>query len=173
MMRVGLAGALVVIWVLLWGEASFANVASGVVIAIALLTVFPSDTPEGAPRFVVRPLAFLRLVGYFVAQLVVSNILLTREVLSRRSRIRTGVVTCELRTGSTRIMTIVANLIALTPGTMTVDVEADPVVLHIHVLKLDDVEDVRAQVAHLEWLVLQAFGPRGVFPDAEPARGGR
>jgi hypothetical protein len=56
---------------------------------------------------------------------------------------------------------------------MTVDVEADPVVLHIHVLKLDDVEDVRAQVAHLEWLVLQAFGPRGVFPDAEPARGGR
>ena len=172
-MRVGLAGALVAIWVLLWGEASFANVLSGVLVAVALLTVFPSDAREGAPRFVVRPVAFLRLVGYFIVQLVVSNVLLTREVLSRRSRIRTGVVACELRTGSTRIMTIMANLLALTPGTMTVDAEDDPVVLHIHVLQLHDVDDVRAQVAHLEWLVLRAFGPRGVYPDAEAPRGGR
>jgi multicomponent Na+:H+ antiporter subunit E len=158
-MRVGIASALVALWVLLWGEASLANVLSGIVIAAALLAAFPGDRRADAARFVIRPFAALRLAGWFVVQLVGSNILLTREVLSPRSRVNTGVVACPLRTSSSRLTTVITNVIALTPGTMTVEITLEPTVLYVHVLRLDDVDTVRDSVSHLESLVLAAFGP--------------
>jgi multicomponent Na+:H+ antiporter subunit E len=164
MMRIGIATSLVVLWILLWGDISAANLLSGILVSTALLAAFPGDRRDDAMRYVIRPFAALRLVGWFVVQLVRSNVLLTREVLSPRSRIRTGVVACPLRTTSSRLTTIVANVIALTPGTMTVDIDSSggdgaPPVLFVHVLKLDDVATVRRSVTDLESLVLGAFGP--------------
>jgi multicomponent Na+:H+ antiporter subunit E len=159
-MRIGIASALVALWVLLWGDLSVANVVSGIAIASALLLAFPGDRRADAVRFVIRPVAALRLVLWFAAQLVVSNVLLAREIVRRQSQVRTGVVACPMRTASTRLITVITNMIALTPGTMTVEMSEDPIVLHVHVLKLDDPDTVRADVRELEDRVLAAFGPR-------------
>jgi multicomponent Na+:H+ antiporter subunit E len=159
-MRIGIGAALVVLWVLLWGEASPANVLSGVAVSAMLLLAFPGDRRDDAVRYVIRPVAAARLACWFVVQLVGANVLLAREVLRRRSRLRTGVVACPLRTSSSRLTTVITNMIALTPGTMTVEVRDDPRTLYVHVLKLDDdVETVRASVRDLESRVLAAFGP--------------
>jgi multicomponent Na+:H+ antiporter subunit E len=169
-MRIGIASSLVGLWVLLWGDASIGNILSGVVLAAALLLAFPGDRREDAVRYVIRPLAALRLTGWFVVQLVVSNVLLTREVVARRSRIHTGVVACPLQTSSSRLTTVITNMIALTPGTMTVEIGDDPRVLYVHVLKLDDVEAVRASVSDLEARVLAAFGPPPTLPGTRARR---
>ena len=54
------------IWVLLWGDLSAANVASGVLLAVLLLAVFPR-TPS-TTGFVVRPLPTLRFLLFFAAR---------------------------------------------------------------------------------------------------------
>ena len=41
---------------------------------------------------------------------------------------------------------------------MTVDVRAEPPTLYVHVLMLRDVIAARREVAHLEHLLLRAFG---------------
>jgi multicomponent Na+:H+ antiporter subunit E len=158
-MRIGIASSLVVLWLLLWGDLSVANVLSGIAIATLLLAAFPGDRRADAERYVIRPIAALRLTAYFLVQLVSSNILLVREVLSRRSRVHTAVVACQLETSSSRLTTVIMDLIALTPGTMTVEMSRDPTILYVHVLRLDDVEKVRASVSRLESLVVAAFGP--------------
>ena len=167
MKRIGIAASLVVLWTLLWGDLSAANLLSGTLVAVVLLAAFPGDRRDDAVRYVIRPVATMRLIAWFVVQLVRSNVLLTREVLSPRSRIHTGVVACPMRTSSSRVTTIVANVIALTPGTMTVDIDREPPVLHVHVLKLDDVDAVRQSVTELETLVLAAFRPLGAEEGAQ------
>lgn len=78
------------------------------------------------------------------------------------------------------IVTVVANAVTLTPGTLTVDVhepdDGTPAVIYVHVLQFDDVESVRADVLRLERLAVRAFGTKQHRHDLDElvaARAGR
>jgi multicomponent Na+:H+ antiporter subunit E len=157
MSTVGFGAVLVAIWVLLWGSASPANVLSGIAVAAALIYLVPGIRRPGRP-LVIRPWALLRLVARVVATTVQANLVLTREVLRRQSRIRTGIVAVPLPACSIEVQTLIANLLALAPGTMPIEVERDPNVLYVHVLHLRDIEQVRRQIQDLTADVVRAFG---------------
>jgi multicomponent Na+:H+ antiporter subunit E len=156
MISVALVIVLTAIWVLLWGSLTVANVVTGLAVSVVVLLVLPGRRPSRPP--VIRPLAMLRLGAYLVGQLAVSNVVLIREVLSRRSRISTGVVAVPLGPCSDELITLIANLIALTPGTVPVEVERHPAVIYVHVLHVRRVEDVRHQLWRLRDLSVAAFG---------------
>ena len=155
---------LVVLWLLAWGDVSVANLISGVAVAVVLLVAFPPRRGSGA-RW--RLLGVLRLVVYVLGQLVVSNALVAREILSRRSRVRTGVLAYPVPGGSDELLALIANVIGLTPGTMTVEATRDPAVLYVHFLLLNDVEEARTSVARLEKLCRNAL----TEPGDPPTRG--
>jgi multicomponent Na+:H+ antiporter subunit E len=154
---------LVVLWLLAWGEASVANVASGVFVAAALLIAFPPRR-HARSRLRLRPLGIIRLVLYVVRQLVASNLLVAREILSRRSRVRTGVLAYRARHPSDEVLALKANVIALSPGTMTVETTRDPAVIYVHFLLLDDVDEARRGLARLEDVVAGALGSTAATP---------
>lgn len=156
---------LVVLWLLAWGEASLANLLSGVLVAGALVVAFPLR--HGAHTHVfVRPAGVVRLLLHLCRQLVASNLLVAREILSRRSQVRTGVLAYPVQHESDQIVALMANVIALSPGTMTVEVTSDPRVIYVHFLLLEDVEEARRAVAHLEDVIAGALGP----PTPSPAK---
>jgi multicomponent Na+:H+ antiporter subunit E len=150
---------LVAIWLLAWGRFDAAHVVGGVVLAALLFVAFPM-VPSGRRRIVLslRPVGVARLLWHVVVQLVRSNLLMTREIVSRQSRIRTGVIHYTLRAPSDLVLTLVANIIALSPGTMTVDATRDPRTISVHFLLLDDVSAAERSLAHLERLVAGAVG---------------
>jgi len=148
---------LTVLWVLAWGQASIALVLTGLALSALLLTAFP-QTRTRTTRVRLHPLAAARLVVYVSGQLVTSNVLVAREILSRRSRVRTGVLAHRLRYPSDELLTLIANILALTPGTMTVEATRDPAVLYVHFLLLKDVDAARRAVARLEELAYDALG---------------
>lgn len=164
--RVVIAVWLVVMWMLLWGDFNLANLVSGIGIAVALVVVFPPSRSNDDP-IVVRPVAAISFLVWFVWALIVTNVAVAKEVLlpSSRSDIRPAVVAVELRTRSGRLATIVANAITLTPGTMTIEVD-DPserdedghVVLYVHVLGLGDAQSIRDDGLDFERLAVKAFG---------------
>lgn len=158
--RSAVAAWLVVMWILLWGELTAANLVAGLVVAVALVLAFPPTASGDAPM-TLRPWAAAAFLLWFLGALITTNIAVAREVVlpSSRSRIRTAVVACPLRTRSDRLATIIANAISLTPGTLTVDARGCPAVLYVHVLSYTDRDDVRRQVAALERRVVSAFGP--------------
>lgn len=159
MKRYLLALWLVVAWVAMWGRLSVANVASGVLVALGLLALLP---PVGSrPHYVFRPVAIVRFVAYFLRQLVVANAALTREILTPRDRIRTGVIAVPMEEGiSDGLLVFLANITALTPGTMPIEVVRDPPMFYVHVLHLHDVEAVRYEVRRMEHLAIRAFGSK-------------
>ena len=160
MRPVGYVVGLALIWVLLWGSASPANILSGLAVGTALVVLIPEMRPRttGRVRIRIRPLAIARLVGYVLVGTVRSNVELTKEVMARRSRVRTAVIGVPLAGCSDGLLTLISNLLALSPGTMPLEVRQNPTVLYIHALLFTDVEDVRRNVLHLTDLVVRAFG---------------
>ena len=166
------ATLLVSFWLLAWGQVSVANVASGVVVAAGLLVAFPPHRRAvSGPS--ISPVGAARLVLYVLGQLVPSNVLVTREILGRRSRIRAGVLAYPLQQPSDAVLSLMAHVIALTPGTMAVEATSDPPVLYIHFLLLDDLGEARRTVARLERLAIAALGrPRSQSHDTPAEAGG-
>ena len=157
---------LTILWVVLWRELSAANVLSGLVIGTLAELARPWRA-LGQRSHTVRPLALLSFLGYFLFKLVESNIVLAREVVTPRNSIETGVIAVPLGAHSDLVVTIVANAISLTPGTLTLEVRrAETSTLYVHVLHLHDVDAARADVARLTAKVNAAFPSRDTEPGA-------
>jgi multicomponent Na+:H+ antiporter subunit E len=162
----GLGVWLVAIWLLLWNDLSVANVVSGVAVAVAVLSLsrLPKSYCVGSesgdrPRVSIPHLIYFG--GYVLVKLVQANLVLAWEIVTPwRDRIHTGIVAVPLRTSSDLAMTVVANVITLTPGTVTIEAKGTPPVLYVHVLHLDDIERVKAELLDLEELSVRAFGSR-------------
>ncbi len=134
---IGQIVVLVALWVLLWGELTVANVASGVRRGHRGHVRLP-DRRRGIGARSCDPLPTMRLGAVVARELVVSNAALTRDVLRRRPQLGAGLVDCPLSCTSPWVGALVANLLALSPGTMPVDVDVDEHVLRLHVLRLND-----------------------------------
>lgn len=172
MSRLVLGALLVGVWILLWGDARPGNVIAGIAVVALLYVVFPSTRPM-APSTILHPGATVLLLLYVARQLVVSNLLLAREIVSPRARLRTKVVEVPMRTSSGPFLTLITNITALTPGAMTVDASADPPVITLHTIELGTRETATQELHRLEELCVRAFGTaeavaelrRGPVPD--------
>jgi multicomponent Na+:H+ antiporter subunit E len=54
-------------------------------------------------------------------------------------------------------VTVLANVITMTPGTLTLEVDPETYDLYVHGLYVDSVEDFRAQIARIERRLLKAM----------------
>jgi multicomponent Na+:H+ antiporter subunit E len=157
--HLGITALLVVLWILAWGELTLANILSGLVVGAALLLAFPQR--RGA-RSALRlsAVGIVRLVAYVVTQLIESNIVMTRQILRRDTERRPGVLAHRLERPSAHIAAVMSGVIALSPGTMTIDVAGDSSVVYVHFFELDDVDAARAYLVRLEQLVTNAIAAR-------------
>ena len=130
---------LTLVWVGLWGSVSAANVLGGLALAVVLLVLLrpgPSDA-----RAVVDPVALLRFSLRFVADLVVSSLQVVRLVLRPRIDLRQGVVSVRVPDASDTLLTLLADAISLTPGTLTIDVDKGRSTLYVHSLDVGEGPD--------------------------------
>jgi multicomponent Na+:H+ antiporter subunit E len=154
---------LVVLWVLLWADLSVANVLSGIAIAIIVLVIANARSVTslvGEGEIHIAPFRLVWFVGWVLVKLVQANLVLTWEIVTPRNRIRTGVIAVPMRTDSAWVYMVVANVITLTPGTVTIEVAGTPPVLYVHVLHLHDVDRVRRDLQQIEAHAVRAFGSR-------------
>ena len=103
-----------------------------------------------------RPLAAVWLVVMFCHDLVVSSVAVARAVLSPRDITAPRFVVAPIKARSDLGVSLVANYITLTPGTLTVDVSPDGRTLLVHsLLAGGDSDAVCADVTALEARVLR------------------
>ena len=152
---------LTVVWVGLWGSVTAANVLGGVAVALLLATALPlTEVPTAA---VVRPLALLRFLAFFAVDLVRSSLQVAALVLAPRRALRQAVVAVPVRGASDSLLTLLANAISLTPGTLTLEVDRPGSTLYVHVIDVGEgVEAVRADLLHVERLAILAVGSADV-----------
>lgn len=149
---------LTAVWVMLWESLTWANVLGGMAVALLVVWMIPAHRQEFHMGF--RPFAAVRLLGYFTWKLVEASGRLTWEIFTPRNHVNAAVVSVPLQCRIPGVATVVANMVSLTPGTVTIDIDEDEMVLFIHVLHLRTVEEERAEVLRLESMTLAAFPPR-------------
>ena len=150
---------LLVLWIALWGELSVANVASGVVV-LAVTELLFGGGAKG--RHVLRPVGAVKALGYVGWSLVTSSLQVVRAVLvPDASRVATSVQEVTLAGDSPFVASIVANAITLTPGTMTLELDASTRTLSVHVLGEVDKAEFRESILKLERVIAGAFLVRG------------
>jgi multicomponent Na+:H+ antiporter subunit E len=148
-----------VIWVLLWGDLSIANVLSGALLGAAIGFVFPLPAIRGAGR--IRPLGLVRLITGLIIDLVKSSVSVIITVLRFGYQPTNAIIGVRLRTRSDLYLTETAEMVSLVPGTLVVEARRSTGTLYIHVLDVhgpDDLERARAIVLEAEASVLRAFG---------------
>ena len=73
-------------------------------------------------------------------------------------KLRPGIVAVPLDTRSAAEHTLLANVVTLTPGTMSIDLSADGKTLYVHVLDMESPEAVRKSIKDgLEARLIQLF----------------
>lgn len=128
---------------LAWGaiNGSFAAVTlvAGYAIGYVVLVVArPALGPSGYYTGVWRGLGF---VAFYVWELVLSSVRVAHDVLTPRLRARPGIVGLPLDATTDTEITVLANLISLTPGTLSLVVSPDRKTLYLHAMYLDDGPD--------------------------------
>lgn len=142
------------IWVALSGSFTGVNLLIGFILGYVLLGFALRDKPEFA-HYRNKVPKFIRFVGFFLKALIVSNLRVAYDVLTPTHYMRPGVIAFALDARTDGEITILANLISLTPGTLSLDVSDDKKVLYIHVMYLDDETAVQHQLKYLESRVLE------------------
>jgi multicomponent Na+:H+ antiporter subunit E len=99
------------------------------------------------------PLRLAKAVPFsvlFLWELVLANTVVAWEVLTPRNYMRPGIVAVPIRARHDHEIAMLANLISLTPGTLTLEVAEDRSVLYVHSLHLLSPDHLRSRVSRLE-----------------------
>jgi multicomponent Na+:H+ antiporter subunit E len=154
-----LLGWLVLVWIMLWGTWSWANLLSGVLVAGLVMWVLPLPPVTEHARF--RPWPVLRFLGHFLVDLGVSSLQVAWEAVRPSGPVRSALIEVELRTDSDLLLTLVAETLTLVPGSLVLDLDRDRKVFLMHVMPVRteaDVDEHRRGVLAVEERLVEAFG---------------
>ena len=90
-------------------------------------------------RYFQRVPSIIRLLVFFIKALLVSNLRVLWDVVTPSHISRPGIIRLPLDARTDMEIMLVANLISLTPGTLSIDVSENRRYLYVHVMFLDDV----------------------------------
>lgn len=112
------------------------------------------------------PWRLLAFAGWYAREVVRTNIIVLRDNLTPGQDSTPGIALLETRCRTDHEITLLAALITLTPGTLTLGThttgEDDTRVLYVHGMYATDADALRAELRTLETRMLQAVRREGV-----------
>ncbi|MEU9203705.1 Na+/H+ antiporter subunit E [Streptomyces sp. NPDC048332] len=151
---------LTVIWVLLWSSLNWANVLTGVVVAVAVCLAFPLPQVDLGLRL--HPWGIVRLVVYLLYDMYTSGVKVTRQIFAGHPH-RAAVIAVPLRCRSDLMLTATAVAVSNVPGGSIIEVRRATATVFVHVLDADlpaELDAARRSVWRMEELTVRAFGTR-------------
>lgn len=143
-------------WLALTGSFSALNFVLGFFLSYCFLAIIQSQVAilSGYAQRVPR---FLLFIGFFVKELLRANYKVAFDVLTPPWHMQPGVIALPLKVETDLEITLLANFISLTPGTLSLDVSNDRKVLYIHAMFLQDEEALIAELKEAERRILEVM----------------
>ncbi|MBB4303796.1 multicomponent Na+:H+ antiporter subunit E [Rhodobium orientis] len=147
---------LAIMWAAVGGSFTLVNILFG--FALGSLALLIIREQAGTVAYVKRSYKVVALALLFLYELVLSALKVARVVLSPKMRLSPGIFAYPLTIDRDFEITLLANLITLTPGTLSVDVSDDRKVLYVHALDIPDVDAAIADIRNgFERKIMEAF----------------
>ena len=126
------------VWVALTGKTEVSNFVFGFIVSFGIMyLVNPDDKSGGYFRRVPNVIGFIM---FFIIELVKANIQVAFDVLTPKNYMKPGIVGIPLDAETDLEITLLANFISLTPGTLSIDVSTDRKTLYVHGMYIEDAE---------------------------------
>jgi multicomponent Na+:H+ antiporter subunit E len=143
-------------WAAVTGSFTLPNLVFGLV--LGSLTLYLVREQRGPFRSAFRPGKVLSLALLFVKELILSAWRVAKLVVSPRMELQPGIFAYPLKVDRDFEITLLANLITLTPGTLSVDVSDDKRLLYVHAIDCSDPEAAIKDIeTGFERKILEAF----------------
>ncbi len=135
---------LALLWALLSGDISQFSLITGFVLGYLVLCMMATQSSEKSYFRKVRQTVEFALV--FLRELAVSTWRVAYDILTPTHYMKPGVIAFPLEAKSDAEITLLANVITLTPGTLSLDVSEDRKTLYIHAMYIDDPDELRREI---------------------------
>ena len=150
---------LAIIWALVTGVFTIGNFVIGFFIGYIMLFIVSPVLQTG--YYVKKFPKAIWLMIYFLKELFLSSVRVAIDVLRPgKFKMHSGVVAVPLDVETDFEITLLANMISLTPGTLSLDISEDRSTLFIHAMYVDDddVEGVRQTIKNgMERMVITSL----------------
>ncbi|WP_026689159.1 Na+/H+ antiporter subunit E [Alteribacter aurantiacus] len=130
--------AIAFIWMLLRNEASLLEFGIGYI--VGLLILFFLRRFLKFRFYFSRVIAIFKLLFLFIYKLILSNIDVIKIVLSPKLDIEPGIIAVPTKLQTDWEVTLLASLVSLTPGTLSMNFSPDGKTLYIHSIHVPDKE---------------------------------
>jgi multicomponent Na+:H+ antiporter subunit E len=157
-LRLWLLVWLTLVWILLWGTVSAANILSGLAVAliITLLLPLPLVPIEGR----VHPVSLLGLIGLVGWYLVQSSLQLAWLAVKPGPPPLSAVLRAHMAIKSDLVLALAVNIINLTPGTIVLEIDQVRRMIYVHVIDVGSERAVNRfyrQITQIERLLVASF----------------
>jgi len=124
------------VWVAITGNLSFVNFFFGYGIGYGVLWLIERKAVDR--KYFTRVPKIIGFFFYFIYDMLKANFKIAYDVLTPKYFMRPGIVAFPLAAKTPFEITMLSNVISLTPGTLIIDVSEDQSILYIHVMYLKD-----------------------------------
>ncbi|NSZ62280.1 Na+/H+ antiporter subunit E [Agrobacterium tumefaciens] len=145
------------VWLAVSGSVTPANILFGLIVSALALGLIRHQIPKGG-RHRLRPLRVLSLLLLFFKELALSAWKVAVMVTRPKLDVQPGIFAYPLRLTTDFEITLLANLITLTPGTLSVDVSEDKTTLYVHAIDCSNIETAKNDIRNgFEKKIMEAF----------------
>ena len=137
---------LALLWAMANGEVTLLTLGSGFLVGMLVLHLV--GPVLGDSRYAVRFLRAIALAAFFLRELLLSSVRVAIDVLRPTFTMRPAIIQVPLDVHDDVQITLLANLISLTPGTLSIDVSDDKSNLYVHAMYGDDPDAEVQRIKH-------------------------
>ena len=135
---------LAIAWMFLTGDLDFSNFIEGLIIGFLILWV--SKNAADSSEYISKIPKIFGFVIYFIYELILANLKVAYDIITPKHRMKPSIIAVPLSAQKDFEITILANLITLTPGTLSLDVSTDKKVLYVHSMYASDPEEFISEI---------------------------
>lgn len=146
------------VWAALSGGFTIDSLLTGFVLGFITLWIMQPLFPHS--RYCPKTIGLVRLALFFLWELLISSIRVAWSVIMPLRHAKPGIISVPLDVVTDTEITVLGNLISLTPGSLSLDVSADRRHLIVHAMFIEDPDDFRRELKRgMEHRVREALRP--------------
>lgn len=128
------------VWVALTGHLNYSNFLFGFIMGFFILWMITRTSSVEEKSYFYRVPKIILFFLHFFVEMIRANIEVAKEIITPELNMSPGIIAYKHSLKTDFEITMLTNLIALTPGTMVLKISEDKKILYIHRLYLKDRE---------------------------------
>jgi len=126
---------LAIIWAIAIGRLTLPSLLAGLV--LGYLALFFSRRVLGESNYFGKVPQVLGFIIFYIWQVILSNLRVAYDIITPTHYMHPGVIAVPLDAKTDAEITLFANLMTLTPGTLSLDLSEDRKILYVHTMYLE------------------------------------